>query len=276
MFKVVFLGPEGSFTHQASLAYFRDATLSSELSIEDIFYAVERNVSDFGVLPIENSTEGMVTNTLDSLMQSKLKIHQELELPIQHHLYTGPDFKSGDSIEKIYSHPQAFSQCKQFLKTRYPTVSCLLASSTSKAIELMLSDKKSAAIAGPQMLQYFNLVTLHEQIQDNEKNTTRFLVVGYEISQRAAQNKTSLMLALNDKPGALVHLLSPFSLLNINLTKIESRPKPGENWSQVFFVDLIGHIDDEAVQVALSVLKTIGVTVKHLGSYPLSQGLPQC
>lgn len=272
MSKVVFLGPQGTFTHQACLSVFHDSELSYQLSIQDIFACIEHNKADFGVVPIENSIEGMVTHALDSLLMSDLKVYQEIHLQIQHHLYTKNN--SQLPIKRIVTHPQAFAQCKQYLKQYYPDVTSVLAPSTSRAIEMMLEEPHTAAIAGKQIVDYYDLVCLQENIQDKDNNTTRFLVISKQERAPTGHDKTSLMLALDNKPGTLVNILSPFSLLNINLTKIESRPEPGKIWSNLFFVDLLGHIDDAPIQVALQVLETIGVQVKHLGSYPCLERLP--
>lgn len=270
MSNVVFLGPKGSYTHQASLEHFSSEQLKDAISIEDIFAQVEQGEADLGVLPIENSIEGAVTHSLDCLMQSDLKIIKEIELPISHVLYTAPNVPK--TIDRLYSHPQAFAQCKAFIKKHYPKASCVIASSTSNAIERMLTDSNSGAIAGPHVVEYFDLSAIEENIQDNPNNTTRFLVIGKQTPLGTKDDKTSLMLALGDKPGTLVNLLSPFSLLNINLTKIESRPVGNQKWVNVFFIDMEGHIEDKRIQMALNLLEMIGVQVKHLGSYPRYQG----
>lgn len=263
---IVFLGPKGTFTHQAALQYFPNQPLVSQHSIEDIFIAVEQSKAFFGVLPIENSTEGVVTHTLDCLAKSSLLICGEIELPIQHHLYV-PKHHS-NQVERVYSHPQALSQCKHYLQTHYPKAELQFCQSTASAMEKLNQDPQGAAVASSQAETYFDIQRIASNIQDHSNNTTRFLVVSRELQPMQGSSKTSLMLALNDKPGTLVNLLEPFALLGINLTKIESRPVPKKTWHHVFFIDLLGHIHDKNVQLALAIFETIGVTVKFLGSYP--------
>lgn len=263
---IVFLGPQGTFTHQAALQFFPNQPLVSSPSIEEIFSVVLDKKARFGVLPIENSTEGVVTHTLDCLAKSSLLIWGEIELPIQHHLYVSK--KHEGKINRIYSHPQALSQCKYYLQKHYPNAELQFCQSTANAMEKLKQDAHGAAVASHQAQSYYDIQKIASNIQDHENNTTRFLVVSHTMAQAHPNSKTSLMLALNDKPGTLVNLLEPFALLGINLTKIESRPVPQKTWHHVFFIDLLGHVDDKKVQLALAIFETIGVTVKFLGSYP--------
>ena len=264
--KVAYLGPPASFTHLASIKKFGSSIeyLSCD-SITDVFYDVQKQRADYGVVPIENSTEGAVTYTLDMFIQSDLKICSEILLQISHNLIANcPKNK----IKKIYSNPQVFGQCRQWLKKNLPQSVLIEVSSTTTAAQLAQRTKNAAAIASEMAAKTYNLKILAKSIEDNPNNVTRFLVIGKEETPPTGEDKTSIIFSTKDRPGALYEMLIPFKRYNINLTKIESRPSKTETWKYYFFLDLEGHRQDEKVKKALSELEENCLFFKILGSYP--------
>ncbi|HDM37869.1 MAG TPA: prephenate dehydratase [Candidatus Omnitrophica bacterium] len=264
--KVAYLGPPASFTHLASIKKFGSSIeyLSCD-SITDVFYDVQKQRADYGVVPIENSTEGAVTYTLDMFIQSNLKICSEILLQISHNLIANC---SKNKIKKIYSNPQVFGQCRQWLKKNLPQSALIEVSSTTRAAQLAQRAKDAAAIASEMAAKTYNLRILTKSIEDNPNNVTRFLVIGKEETPPTGEDKTSIIFSTKDKPGALYEMLMPFKKHNINLTKIESRPSKAEAWKYYFFLDLEGHRQDEKVKKALSELEENCLFFKILGSYP--------
>jgi chorismate mutase/prephenate dehydratase len=264
--KVAYLGPEGTFTHAALISFFGQNVHSIPLkTISDVFDAVGVQ-AEFAVLPIENSTEGAVTNTLDCLIASNLKICGEVEIPVKHCLLQVRGNK--EPIRQIFSHPQAFAQCRQWISKNYPGIKTVETTSTGQAAALIKNEPFSAAIAGPFAKEMYQLESIAENIQDKKGNATRFLILGFDELGKTGQDKTSLVLMTEDKPGSLVHILMPFAKHQINMTKIESRPSPTKNWHYVFFVDIEGHLSSSNLKAALAELDAMGATVKILGSYP--------
>ncbi len=276
MKKVAYLGPENTNTHFAAKKKFgaRYSYLHAP-TVEEIFQSVERAKADFGVVPIENSLEGAVTHTLDrfiDFVESPAKIYGEIVLPIQHFLIMRRDIFPKD-IRTVFSHPQALGQCSGWLAKHVSlTGSQVETSSTAEAVEWLLRENSrsnahpAAAIARRELAQEHNLKAI--PIPLDSKNQTRFLAISLKSAQRGRKNKTSLMFALKDKPGALYDALTPFKKYGINLTKIESRPSRRQAWEYVFFIDLQGHQLDSSVAKAIAALKK-GVTwLKVLGSYP--------
>ncbi len=272
---VAYLGPENTNTHFAAKKKFGTrCAYRHAATVEEIFQLVERAKADFGVVPIENSLEGAVTHTLDRFIdfaESPAKIYGEIVLPIQHFLIMAPG-ASEKRIRVVYSHPQALAQCQTWLDKHYPRASRRETGSTAEAVEKLLMQKEGiwplqerSAVGRLELAQEHKLKAT--PIPLGPKNQTRFLVISLQGALRGRQNKTSLMFALKDKPGALYDALTPFKKYGINLTKIESRPSRRKAWEYVFFIDLQGHQLDERVAKAIAALKK-GVTwLKVLGSY---------
>ncbi|TAN44002.1 MAG: prephenate dehydratase [Nitrospirae bacterium] len=266
--KVAYFGPEGTFTHLASVRHFgSSASYIPQESIRTVFDAVDSGKADYGLVPIENSTEGAVNYTLDMFADCELKIAAEVMLEISQNLLS----KSGDRkrIKKIYSHPQPIAQCREWLERNMPAIPVIESVSTAKAAEIAAKDGASAAIASELAAKLYDLKFIEKHIEDNKYNFTRFLVIAKEYPGRTGNDKTSLMFSLKDKPGALYSALVPFKTAKINLTKIESRPSKRRAWEYIFFVDMLGHIDDKKVKKAVEEVKDSCLYLKHLGSYPV-------
>jgi chorismate mutase/prephenate dehydratase len=265
--KVAFFGPLATFTHLAAFRHFgSSASFMPVESIRDVFDAVEAGKAGFGVVPVENSNEGVVSYTLDMFMDYDLKVSAEVMLEISHNLLS----KSGDKakIKKIYSNPQAAAQCRRWLELNLPGVPILESTSTAKAAELASVDDEAAAIASELAAKIYDLRFFEKNIEDIKHNYTRFLVISKEFPPKTGRDKTSIMFSIKDRPGALYDILSPFKRAKINLTKIESRPSKRKAWEYIFFVDMEGHIDDKKVRKAVDTMKENCLYVKILGSYP--------
>jgi len=269
--KVACLGPLATFTHLAAQRHFGSfAKIIPVESIKDVFETVLEGKADYGVVPIENSNEGVVSYTLDMFMDIDLKVSAEIMLEITHNLLS----KSGDikSIEKIYSHPQAISQCKRWLERNLPdNVALVDTTSTAKAAELASEDESGAAIASDLAAKMYDLKFVKRSIEDNKNNYTRFLVISDEFPAPTGKDKTSIMLSIKDKPGALFEVLTPFYREKLNLTKIESRPSKRKAWEYIFFIDLEGHIHEKNVRKALKAIEKYCIFLKVLGSYPKTE-----
>jgi len=263
--KVSFLGPATSFSHNAALKAFPEAELVEVESIHNVFDTVESKEAEFGVVPLENSTEGSVTSTLDLLLSHNVFITGELSIRVVHCLLAKSGIKK---IEKIYSHPQALSQCEKWLRKNYPKARLVGSSSTASAAEHTAKLDNAAAIASKQTAPKFGLEILEEGIQDLDFNETRFVVIGLKHAEPASNNKTTMFFALKDKPGGLFDCLKGFKDSNINLTRLESRPSKKEAWNYVFFVEFEGDRTEPRVKKAIEELKKYTVLVKVLGSYP--------
>ncbi len=266
---VVYLGPPATHTHVASLEKFGNSirALPAE-NIEEVFEFVERGKANFGVVPIENSTEGVVNRTLDMFIDSDVKICGEVLLRISQDLLS----RSGDpeKIRKIYSHPQALAQSRQWLRKNFPRVSLCETASTALAAQIAAQEEEAAALANPLAARLYGLQVIEAGTEDYRHNYTRFLVLGRKMAERTGRDKTSLLFSISDSPGALYEILKPFSQKAINLTKIESRPIKDRPWVYVFFLDWEGHADDPPVQEALEEMKKRVLFFKLLGSYPRS------
>ena len=265
--QVAFLGPQSTFTHQAAMQQFGlSASLVPLKSIPAVFEEVERGRAHYGVIPVENSTEGVVNHTLDMFINSDLKIIAEIMLEISHHLLS----KSGriDLITKIISHPQPLAQCRHWLETNLPDVPLIDVSSTAAAAQMVVEDDNAAAIASAAAAVQYGLQVVKARIEDNPHNFTRFLVIGKKPPGKGEDDKTSIMFSIKDEPGILYRMLEPFSKRQINLTKIESRPMKQKAWEYVFFLDLMGHCEDEQIAAALEELRPHCHFLKILGSYP--------
>jgi chorismate mutase/prephenate dehydratase len=267
--KIAYLGPEATFTHIAAIKRFGSAVEYIKTdSITDVFTEVERRRADFGVVPIENSTEGAVNHTLDMFMESDLKICSEVVLEIEHNLLSKGSLSS---IKKVYSNPQVLGQCRLWLEANLAQVELIPVSSTTKAAQIAAKGKTSAAIASKVAAERYGLKILAESIEDSPHNITRFLVIGKADVEPTGNDKTSIMFSVKDRVGVLHDMLGPFKRNRINLTKIESRPSKKQPWKYYFFVDMQGHIKDKKVRQALGELEKYCAYLKQLGSYPAAE-----
>jgi len=266
--KIAYLGPEATFTYMAALKKFGNSLEKLECkSIAEVFTEVERGRASYGVVPIENSTEGAVNYTLDMFVDSDLKICSEEYLAIHHNLLSSG--KKISSIKRVWSHPQVFAQCSNWLETHLPEVEFIPVESTSTAAWLITKKRShSAAIASKAAAEKYNLNILAQSIEDSSHNITRFLVISKQDVKRTGSDKTSILFSMKDKSGALHDVLAPFKKNRINLTKIESRPSKKKAWRYYFFVDMQGHIDDKKVAKSIQQLKRHCSFLKILGSYP--------
>ncbi|CDZ77035.1 P-protein [Legionella massiliensis] len=267
---IAYLGPEGTFTQVAVQKHFGESVnLVPELSITEVFKQVENSNVHYGVVPIENSTAGMVTNTLDNLINSNVQICGEITLRIHHHLARqAPE----QPLTKIYAHQQALAQCQHWLSVHYPKASLHEVASNGVAAQLAVKDPNSAAICGDHAVEIYNLCKSHENIEDFPNNTTRFIILGKQLPEPSGCDKTSLIISTPHEPGSLVQLLAPFEKYKINMTLIESRPYRHRNWSYLFFIDFEGHQSESHIQAALDELTAMSVMMTLLGSYPQAMG----
>lgn len=263
---IAFFGPEATFTHQAAIRRFgASLRYSPQKTIADVFAEVSRNRADYGVVPVENSTEGVVTHTLDMFVDSDLKIVAQIVMPIQQCLIGKTP---RDAIKKLYSHPQPLAQCRTWIQNNLPDAEVVETSSTTRAAELAGKEKGSAAIASSLAAERYNLQVLESDIQDNSGNMTRFFVLGRHCSPPTGHDRTSIMFSIVDKVGALHAALAPFRRFKLNMTKIESRPSKRKAWEYFFFVDCDGHYEDKKVADAIKQLGEECNFLKVLGSYP--------
>jgi chorismate mutase/prephenate dehydratase len=268
--KVACLGPLATFTHLAALRHFGSSANFMPLeSIKGVFDAVDAGRAEYGVVPIENSSEGVVSHTLDMFIDYDLHINAEIMLEVSHHLMSKSGRKS--EVKKIYSHPQAAAQCRGWLERNMPGVPVMGASSTAKAAEMAASRKNVAAIASELAAKVYGLHFVNRHIEDNRRNYTRFLAISKDAYPRTGKDKTSIMFSAKDRPGTLYDVLAPFKRAKINLTKIESRPSRRKAWEYIFFVDMLGHIEDKKVQRAIDAMKDACLFLKVLGSYPCGE-----
>jgi chorismate mutase/prephenate dehydratase len=264
---VAFLGPRATFTHLACLKHFGEsAQYVPQINLSEVFDAVERNVADFGVVPIENSSEGIVSNTLDMFVDHNLLICGEIMVEVDQDLLSVTG--DLDHVRKVYSHPHAIAQCRGWLERNLRQVPVFDVESTARAAELAADDPSAAAIAGEAAAKIYGLKTIRRRIQDNTNNFTRFIIIGKQPSARTGNDKTSILFSARDEVGALHLMLEPFAKYNVNLTKIESRPVKKKAWEYLFFLDMTGHASDDPVAKALDDLKAHAQFIKILGSYP--------
>ncbi len=265
---IAYFGPQSTNTHQAARSKFgASVNYVPEVSIADVFDVVARGKADYGVVPIENSTEGAVNHTLDVFMESELRICAQILLKIENHLSAKIP---RDQIKKLYSHPQVFGQCRNWLRHNLPHVDLVEVSSTPRAAELAASEPNAGCIVGRMAAESYGLEILDASIQDIPNNTTRFLVIGRTASPPTGDDRTSLMFCVQDKPGALFHALEPFNRLRISMSKIESRPSKRKAWEYFFFVDVDGHASEPKLAEALTELEKHCSFLKILGTYPKS------
>jgi len=264
-----FLGPEGTFTQAAAIKHFGHSVVTKAMAtIDEIFREVEAGACDFGVVPVENSTEGVVSHTLDLFMSSPLRITGEVSLRIHHHLMS-KETELG-AIRTIYSHQQSLAQCRGWLDRYLPHAERIPVGSNADAARIVAGEPGAAAVAGFQASEIYGLQVLAERIEDEPGNTTRFLVIGKQDSPPSGQDKTSLLLSCRNKSGGLHALLLPLAAHGISMTRIESRPSRRGIWDYVFFIDIMGHRQDLPLAAALEHLEKDALLFKVLGSYPVA------
>ena len=267
--KVAFLGPEGTFTQAAVLKQFGASVRALPLpAIDEVFHEVEGGIADFGVVPIENSSEGTVNHTLDRFLGSGLKICGEVELRINHHLMGRMTGLA--AVKRVCAHPQALAQCRGWLDDQLPDVDRVPVSSNAEGARRARDERDTAAIAGRAAAEIYGLHLLASDIEDRPDNTTRFLVIGRKLFSASGIDKTTLLVSARDTDGAgaLFRLLEPLAEHQVNMTRIESRPSRKRKWDYVFFIDIEGHVSDPAVAEALAALEKRASLFKVLGSYP--------
>jgi len=264
---VAFLGPEGTFTQAAVLKHFGHSVTTLAMDgIDDVFREVEAGSADYGVVPVENSTEGVVSHTLDLFQHSPLSICGEVEQRIHHHLLTQDG--SLDAVKRVLAHQQALAQCRGWLDTHLPHAEYVAVSSNAEAARMTGNAPGSAAIASEMAAELYDVAIAVRNIEDQPDNTTRFLVIGTRNAQPSGADKTSVLVSVRNQPGALSALLQPIASNGISMTRIESRPSRQGMWEYVFYIDLEGHRDDAPVAAALAELEAQAFAVKVLGSYP--------
>ena len=271
--RVAFLGPEATFTHMAARTRFGlSARYVPAATVAGVFTEVAKGTADLGVVPIENSTEGVVNSTLDVLIDSELSITAEIAAEVSQCLLT----RSGtlEGVQKVYSHPQALGQCRGWLSANLPNAAQIEVASTALAARLTKDDPVAAAVASELAGQLYDLKIAHRKIEDEVRNVTRFLVIGREVPPPTGRDKTSILFSLKDAAGVLYKVLQPLADSGLNLTRIESRPSRRKLWDYVFFIDVDGHTGEPAVEAALRALEARCEFVKVLGSYPRA-GMPE-
>ena len=270
--RVAFFGQLGTFTHLAARTKFgASVDYIPTRDMREVFNCVQHGEADYGLVPIENSTEGGVNQSIDMFSDTKLKIAAEIYLPIHNHLLCkGPM----EGIRTLYSHPQPFAQCRHWISGHLATVEKLEVSSTAEAAERASKDPAAAAVAGTLASEIYGVPILFSNIEDSPNNITRFFVIAERMAERTGKDKTSVVILVKDEPGALSRLLHPFTVHKINLTRIESRPSKRRAWEYNFFLDIEGHVMDENVQKALRELEPKVRHLEVLGSYPMSERMP--
>lgn len=265
--KVAFLGPAGTYNHTAACKHFGSFVDQYPVdNIEDIFRSVQTGQVHFGVAPIENSTEGVISHTLDLLINSSLQICGEVDLRIRHNLISQETDLS--NIKKVYSHQQSLAQCRRWLDANLPNVELFAVRSNAEAVKIVKDEANAAAIAGSMASEIYDVPILSPEIEDEADNTTRFIVIGRDLLGPSGNDRTSLLVTTSNKAGALHKLLKPLAERNIGMTKIESRPSRQGVWEYVFFIDIEGHKDDPVLAEALGEIEHETAMIRILGSYP--------
>ncbi len=269
---VAYLGPQGTFSEMAAKKHFGEgALLKAQSSIDEVYRNVESNACDFGVIPVENSTEGAVGRSLDLMPQTPLKTCGEVLVRIHHHLMASEGLSNAAplaNIQKVFSHGQSLAQCHEWLNTNLPNVERIAVSSNAEAARRAALEPFTAAVAGEMAATHYGLTLLASNIEDEPNNTTRFLVLGNYEPKATGKDKTSLVLSAANRSGAVYEMLTPFANRGVSMSKFESRPSKIAIWEYLFFVDIEGHVSDANVVAALVELRTIAGYVKVLGSYP--------
>lgn len=267
---IAYLGPEATFSHLASLSKFGSSVnYFPAQSISRIFSEVERRQADYGVIPIENSIEGVVTHSLDMFFESDLKICSEVLFNISHNLMSNSNLKN---VKRIYSVGQALAQSRIWIEAHLPGVEIIETASTAAGVKHAQTEVGAAAIGTKLASTLYNVPIIAEGIQDSAQNMTRFLVIARQMPKPSGHDKTSLLVSIKDKPGALYEVLTPFRKSSVNLSKIESRPSKKKAWDYYFFIDFDGHIDDPKVKKMIKQIESKAKFLKILGSYPSMSG----
>ena len=264
---VAFLGPEATFSHLAGVKYFgQSAEYKAMETIDEVFAEVEKGRTRYGIVPVENSIEGAVFSTLDCFMKYRVQICGEAQLEISHNLVC----RSGniEDIQTVASHSQPLAQCREWLRKHMASIPTLPVFSTGAAAQMAANNPNIGAIASSLAIKTYDLQVVVQGIEDYRGNTTRFLVIGKQSPSRSGRDRTSLLIGLMDRPGALNDVLTALSQEKINLAKIESRPIKGKQWKYLFFLDMLGHIEDEKIQRGCQQLKDMCSYFEWLGSYP--------
>ncbi len=271
--KIAYLGPEGTFTQQAVNQHFGHSVQALGVTgIDDVFAQVESSEADFGVVPVENSNQGIVSHTLDRFVDSDLKICGEIEMAIHHNLLS--QAPSLAQIERVYSHQQSLSQCKNWIRQHLPLAECIAVSSNAEAARRVRHSPDAAAISSKSAADIYGVPILFAHIEDRADNATRFLVIGRQLLTPSGDDKSSLLLAGDEGPGALHSLLSPLANHSLNMNRIESRPARAGRWSYVFFIDVDGHAETEPLKSALAEMQNQASLTRVLGSYPKAVSSP--
>lgn len=265
---IAYLGPSGTYTEAAAIKQFGHFASTRSLgTIDEVFREVEAEAAHYGVVPVENSTEGMVNHTLDCFMTSPLRICAEVELPIHHSLMVGQTTERA-AIATIYSHQQSLGQCRRWLDSHFPGIERVAVNSNAEAARMVASRNDCAAIAGDMAAQRYGLRVLSANIEDRPDNKTRFLVIGRQKVGPSGKDKSSILVSTRNEPGALYRVLEPFHRHGISLTRIETRPSQTGSWTYVFFIDFDGHETAPEIEAVLRDVRAVAIEVKSLGSYP--------
>jgi chorismate mutase/prephenate dehydratase len=266
---VAYLGPRGTFSERATVKHFGlAADALPTASIDEVFRAVESGAADFGVVPVENSTEGAVGRSLDLMPQSPIKVCGEVVVRIHHHLMAKVAPKDLGDIKRVFSHGQSLAQCHEWLNSNLPRVERVAVASNAEAARRAAEEQGSAAVAGEMAAEHYGLAILASNIEDEPNNTTRFLILGDYEPKASGKDKTSMVLSARNRAGAVYEMLTPFATRGVSMTKFESRPSRVALWEYLFFVDIEGHRDDDNVAAALAEVEKIAGFLKVLGSYP--------
>ncbi len=267
--EIAYLGPEGTFTQAAALKYFGHSVKTTAMdSIGEVFREVESGACQYGVAPVENSSEGVVSHTLDLLVNSPLLVVGEVELRIHQHLLSRDE--SPATVTRVYAHQQAFAQCLLWLDTHLPNAARIPVSSNAEGARIAAAESHASAIASEMAAELYDLAVLSRRIETDPDNTTRFLILGQKQAGASGNDKTSLLFTTPNRPGALQEMLACFSDNGVSLTRIESRPSRKGMWEYIFFADIEGHREDTSVALALDTLNNKAAMAKVLGSYPRS------
>jgi chorismate mutase/prephenate dehydratase len=268
---VAYLGPKGTFSERATLKHFGlAAEAMATVSIDEVFRAVESGAADFGVVPVENSTEGAVGRSLDLMPQTPMKVCGEVIVRIHHNLMSKSAPKDLAEIRRVFSHGQSLAQCHEWLNSHLPEAERVAVASNAEAARRAAEEPGSAAVAGEMAAEHYGLAILAANIEDEPNNTTRFLILGDYEPRASGRDKTSLVLSARNRAGAVYEMLTPFARRGVSMTKFESRPSRVALWDYLFFVDIEGHRDDAHVAEALEEVGRIAGYLKVLGSYPMA------
>ena len=266
--RIAYLGPAGTFTHTAAIKHFGHAAQTHPLAtIDEVFREVAAGSCHYGVVPVENSAEGVVNHTLDCFLRSDLRVIGEVELRIHQNLLISKQTRP-DAISRIYAHQQALAQCRQWLDTHFPRAERVAVSSNAEAARRIATEWHSAAIASETAAELYDLTIQHMNIEDHPDNTTRFLIIGREEVAPSGDDKTLLLVEAHDRAGALLEILQPLASQQLSMTSIETRPAWPDKWAYVFFIDVLGHQAEPAMQQALVQIRPLVKSLRVLGSYP--------